>query len=280
MAGACASPPSAGRPAATRVAVYARVSTADQSCEPQLHDLRQYVAARGWEAAEYADQGVSGARDRRPALDRLLAAVKARKVDVVVVAAFDRFGRSVRHLVETLDLFRHLGVEFIAARADRHWFPARPGGVHHRGGHRAAGAEPDRLARAGRAAAGSGRRQAPRPAAGAGRPDAAGERAPAQALRAGRRPRARHLVLVLRPARPPPSGRHPSPQRCCAGDRRVERDVGGRRAGRDRNPGAVGALTPRSVGGQVGLAARAEGITCGSRHATCRTMHDQLPAAC
>src|SRR5438094_1729984 len=116
MAGACASPPGTGRPAATRVAVYARVSTADQSCEPQLRDLRQYVAARGWEAAEYVDQGVSGARDRRPGLDRLLAAVKARKVDVVVVAAFDRFGRSVRHLVETLDLFRHLGVEFISLR--------------------------------------------------------------------------------------------------------------------------------------------------------------------
>ena len=99
-----------------RVAVYARVSTADQSCEPQLRDLREYVRARGWEAIEYVDKGVSGARDRRPALDRLLAAVKARRVDVVVVAAFDRFGRSVRHLVETLELFRHLGVEFISLR--------------------------------------------------------------------------------------------------------------------------------------------------------------------
>src|SRR6185369_7359653 len=65
---------------------------------------------------EYVDQGVSGARERRPSLDRLLAAVKGRRVDVVVVAAFDRFGRSVRHLVETLELFRHLGVEFISLR--------------------------------------------------------------------------------------------------------------------------------------------------------------------
>src|SRR6266571_3104729 len=56
------------------------------------------------------------ARKRRPALDRLLAEVRARKVDVVVVAAFDRFGRSVRHLVETLELFRHLGVEFVSLR--------------------------------------------------------------------------------------------------------------------------------------------------------------------
>ena len=59
---------------------------------------------------------MSGARQRRPGLDRLLAAVKARRVDVVVVAAFDRFGRSVRHLVETLELFRHLGVEFVSLR--------------------------------------------------------------------------------------------------------------------------------------------------------------------
>src|SRR5438552_7778890 len=99
-----------------RVAVYARVSTGDQSCEPQLRDLREYVAARGWQAEEYTDVGVSGVRQRRPGLDRLLAAVKARRVDVVVVAAFDRFGRSVRHLVETLELFRHLGVEFVSLR--------------------------------------------------------------------------------------------------------------------------------------------------------------------
>src|SRR2546427_8036007 len=106
-----------GSPAAPkRVAVYARVSTGDQSCEPQLRDLREYVAARGWQGEEYVDVGVSGARQRRPALDRLLAAVKARRVDVVVVAAFDRMGRSVRHLVETLDLFRHLDVEFISLR--------------------------------------------------------------------------------------------------------------------------------------------------------------------
>src|SRR2546428_695022 len=111
-------PPSRLGPTASskRVAVYARVSTGDQSCEPQLRDLREYVAARGWDAEEYVDVGVSGARQRRPGLDRLLASVKGRRVDVVVVAAFDRFGRSVAHLVETLDLFRHLGVEFISLR--------------------------------------------------------------------------------------------------------------------------------------------------------------------
>jgi DNA invertase Pin-like site-specific DNA recombinase len=100
-----------------RVAIYARVSTVDQTCDNQLRDLREYVLARGWDqVTEYVDEGVSGTTDRRQALDQLMMAVKARRVDVVVVAAFDRFGRSVRHLVETLELFRHLGIEFISLR--------------------------------------------------------------------------------------------------------------------------------------------------------------------
>src|SRR5262245_2640137 len=100
-----------------RVAIYARVSTTDQTCDNQLRDLNEYCRARGWEqVTEHVDEGVSGTTDRRQALDQLMAAVKARRVDVVVVAAFDRFGRSVRHLVETLELFRHLDVEFISLR--------------------------------------------------------------------------------------------------------------------------------------------------------------------
>jgi len=105
------------RPSGLRVALYARVSTADQTCDNQLRDLREYCRARGWgQVTEFVDQGVSGTKEKRPALDKLMAEVKARKVDVVVVAAFDRFGRSVRHLVETLELFRHLGVEFVSLR--------------------------------------------------------------------------------------------------------------------------------------------------------------------
>jgi len=93
------------------------VSTTDQTCDNQLRDLRDYCRARGWEqVTEYVDQGISGTRERRPALDGMMAEVKARRVDVVVVAAFDRFGRSVRHLVEALDLFHHLNVEFISLR--------------------------------------------------------------------------------------------------------------------------------------------------------------------
>src|SRR3989449_7172770 len=100
-----------------RVGCYLRVSTTEQTVENQRNDLRAYCKARGWDnVTEYSDTGISGTRERRPGLDRLLSDVKARRLDVVVVAAFDRFGRSVRHLVETLDLFRHLGVEFISLR--------------------------------------------------------------------------------------------------------------------------------------------------------------------
>jgi DNA invertase Pin-like site-specific DNA recombinase len=100
-----------------RVAIYARVSTLDQTCDNQTRDLFEYCRARGWnQITEFLDRGISGAADSRPALDRLMAAVKRRRVDIVVVAAFDRFGRSVRHLVTTLELFRHLHVEFVSLR--------------------------------------------------------------------------------------------------------------------------------------------------------------------
>jgi len=100
-----------------RVAIYARVSTGEQTCDNQLRDLRLYVEARGWsDVREFTDTGISGTKEKRPALDKLMVEVNGRRVDVVVVAAFDRFGRSVRHLVETLELFRHLGVEFISLR--------------------------------------------------------------------------------------------------------------------------------------------------------------------
>jgi DNA invertase Pin-like site-specific DNA recombinase len=101
-----------------RVAIYARISTAtDQTCANQLLDLRQYCAARGWtDVRDFTDTGISGAKERRPALDKLMVEVKARRIDVVVVAALDRLSRSVRHCVTCLGLFRHLGVEFISLR--------------------------------------------------------------------------------------------------------------------------------------------------------------------
>jgi len=82
-----------------RVAVYARVSTADQHTEPQLHALRAYCQARGLTVAEeFVDAGVSGAKDRRPALDRLLADARRRRFDAVACVKLDRLARSVRHL--------------------------------------------------------------------------------------------------------------------------------------------------------------------------------------
>ena len=100
-----------------RVAAYLRVSTAGQTVENQRRDLRAYCEARGWtDVVEYVDHGISGTKDRRPALDTLMRDVRARKRDVVVVAAFDRFARSTRHLVTALEEMQHAGVAFISLR--------------------------------------------------------------------------------------------------------------------------------------------------------------------
>ena len=83
-----------------RAAVYGRVSTLDQNGDNQLDELNRYVAQRGWGAATlFIDKGVSGAKDRRPALDDLLKAAKRRQFDVLVVWRLDRLGRSLRHLL-------------------------------------------------------------------------------------------------------------------------------------------------------------------------------------
>jgi DNA invertase Pin-like site-specific DNA recombinase len=82
-----------------RGAIYARVSTADQTCENQLLELHRYAAAREWSAIDYVDRGVSGAKDRRPALDSLITDARRRRFDVLVVWRLDRLGRNLRHLV-------------------------------------------------------------------------------------------------------------------------------------------------------------------------------------
>ena len=98
-----------------RVALYARVSTRDQDCEMQLCDLRGMAQARGVRVVgEYVDKGVSGAKDRRPALDRLLKDARRRRFDAVWVWRFDRFARSLRHLVTALDEFRALDIDFLS----------------------------------------------------------------------------------------------------------------------------------------------------------------------
>lgn len=97
-----------------RAAVYARVSTTEQTTENQLLELRRYIEARGWTAAEYLDEGVSGAKERRPALDRLLADARRRRFDVLVVWRLDRLGRNLKHLITTLDDLQALGVAFVS----------------------------------------------------------------------------------------------------------------------------------------------------------------------
>jgi len=100
-----------------RVALYARVSTSNghQSPELQLRELRQFSAARGWKIVEeFVDQGVSGSKDRRPALDRLMAAARSRKIDIIAVWKLDRWGRSLKHIVDSLDELEKLGVAFVS----------------------------------------------------------------------------------------------------------------------------------------------------------------------
>ena len=97
-----------------KAALYARVSTADQEPANQLAELARYCEARRWDAVEYVDHGVSGAKDRRPALDTLLKDARRRKVDVVVCWRLDRLGRSLKHLITLLDELAVLGVAFVS----------------------------------------------------------------------------------------------------------------------------------------------------------------------
>lgn len=98
-----------------RTAIYARVSTFDQEPENQLAELRRYVEARGWTApVEYVDRGISGAKDRRPALDQLVADARRRRFDVLVVWRLDRLGRNLKHLVTLLEDLQALGIAFVS----------------------------------------------------------------------------------------------------------------------------------------------------------------------
>ena len=99
-----------------KAALYARVSTTNgQDPEMQLRELREYCERRGWTmAGEYVDTGISGAREKRPELDRLMADAHRRRFDAVVVWKFDRFARSVSHLLRALETFKALGIEFVS----------------------------------------------------------------------------------------------------------------------------------------------------------------------
>ncbi len=100
-----------------RAAIYARVSTANNGQDPrvQTRELEEYCQRRDWTVAgEYVDAGISGTKEKRPELDRLLADAHRRRFDAVVVWKFDRFARSVSHLLRALETFQALGIEFVS----------------------------------------------------------------------------------------------------------------------------------------------------------------------
>ena len=101
-----------------RVALYARVSTCNgQSPQMQVAELREYAFRRGWEVfSEYVDSGISGSTESRPELNRLMADAHRRHFDVVLCWKVDRFGRSLKHLVNALADLDSYGVAFVSLR--------------------------------------------------------------------------------------------------------------------------------------------------------------------
>jgi len=100
-----------------RAALYARVSTANhgQDVSMQTRELREFCERRGWTAAgEYVDVGISGTKEKRPELDRLMTDAHRRRFDAVIVWKFDRFARSVSHLLRALETFNALGIAFVS----------------------------------------------------------------------------------------------------------------------------------------------------------------------
>ena len=98
-----------------QVALYGRVSTSEQNAAMQIEELRAYCLRRQWQIVEeFIDAGVSGSKESRPALNRLLADAKRRRFDTVLVYRYDRFARSLRQLVNALAEFDALGIHFVS----------------------------------------------------------------------------------------------------------------------------------------------------------------------
>lgn len=94
--------------------LYARVSTGDQSEGMQLREMQEFATSRGWEQELFPDVGVSGTKESRPELDRMMALVRRRRCDIVLVYKFDRFARSLRQLLNALEEFDALGIAFVS----------------------------------------------------------------------------------------------------------------------------------------------------------------------
>jgi Resolvase, N terminal domain len=100
-----------------KAAIYARVNTSNNGQDPtmQTRELREYCERHRWAVAgEYVDIGISGTKEKRPELDRLMGDAHRRRFDAVVVWKFDRFARSVSHLLRALETFKAQGIEFVS----------------------------------------------------------------------------------------------------------------------------------------------------------------------
>ena len=112
-----------------RAAVYARVSTSNHGHDVsmQTRELREFCERRGWQLFDqYLDVGISGTKEKRPELDRLMADAQKRRFDVVIVWKFDRFARSVSHLLRALETFNALGIAFVGCAVVETIYPVCP----------------------------------------------------------------------------------------------------------------------------------------------------------
>jgi DNA invertase Pin-like site-specific DNA recombinase len=98
-------------------ALYARISTLDKGQDPmvQLAPMREHAARQGWTVIEYVDRGISGAKESRPELNRLMTDAQAGAFQIVMVARFDRFARSASHLLRGLETFTAAGISFVSS---------------------------------------------------------------------------------------------------------------------------------------------------------------------
>lgn len=95
-------------------AIYARVSTEDQHCEMQLAELRGYAQRQGWEVVEYVEKASGKAGSKRPVLDKLLDDARMKRFDALLVWKLDRFGRSLKHIIENVETLNAAGIRFLA----------------------------------------------------------------------------------------------------------------------------------------------------------------------